>query len=134
VTQSARNPGKSPLALVLAAAKPPAGPRWRPPGHLKPATKRWFRAVVKMFAVEEHHVRVLVCACEAWDLMNQAREALAAAGSLTFDDRFGSPHARPEIAVARDARVGYLRAVRELCLDSAPDDPRPPRGAGRTDR
>jgi phage terminase small subunit len=86
MTKPAGNPNgvksaKSPLALVLAAAKPAAGPRWRAPGHLSREARGWFRRTVKVYAVEEHHVRILIAACESWDLMNQARSALAEAGS-----------------------------------------------------
>jgi hypothetical protein len=57
----------------------------------------------------------------------QAREALK--GGLTYEDRFGCPRARPEIAVERDSRIGFARLVRELGLDvNNPDDARPPRG------
>jgi hypothetical protein len=46
----------------------------------------------------------------------QARAMLDEHG-LTFNDRFDAPHARPEIAIERDARTGFARLIRELDLD-----------------
>jgi P27 family predicted phage terminase small subunit len=99
---------------------------FKPPAHLKPATKRWFKHVCEQFELEQHHVRLLTMACEAWDRAVESREALAAKG-LTYDDRFGQPHARPEVAIERDSRIAFARLTRELCLDdSTPDDRRSP--------
>jgi phage terminase small subunit len=98
-----------------------------PPKHLKPATKRWFIHITENYELEPHHVRLLILAAQAWDRAEQAREALARHG-LTFEDRFGAPHARPEVALERDSRIAFARLVRELDLDvSAPESvSRPP--------
>jgi phage terminase small subunit len=82
--------------------------------------------VTSTFELEEHHLRLLTLAAEAWDRGQQAREAIVEKG-LTFDDRFGVPHARPEVAIERDSRTAFARLLRELALDiSAPDESRPP--------
>jgi phage terminase small subunit len=91
----------------------------QPPRHLSAASKRFFRAVVGSFDMEDHHFSLLTLALEAWDQGQQAREALRAAGSLTFVDRFGQPHARPEVNIERDARLSYARLLREIGLDAA---------------
>lgn len=95
--------------------------------HLQPETRRWWRAVVAEYFLEEHHVRLLTLAAEAWDLSVAAREALAVEG-ITYTDRFGQPRARPEVAVARDARLAFARFLRELDLDvePPPETTRPP--------
>lgn len=98
------------------------------PKHLKTATKRWFEAVVTEFELQEHHLRILSLAAESWDRCQQARAAIEKHG-LTYSDRFGAPHARPEVQIERDARTSFRQCVRELGLDLAdPDSPRPPRG------
>jgi hypothetical protein len=80
------------------------------------------------YALSDTNRRVLTAAAEAWDRMAQARQALEEAGSLTYDDRFGAPRARPEVAMERDARIGFARLVRELALeDDDVPDVRPPR-------
>jgi phage terminase small subunit len=86
---------------------------------LKAPTKKWWNEVVSAFELEEHHLKLLVLAAESWDRCVQAREALAEHG-LTFVDRFGSPHARPEVSIERDSRIGFARMLRELALDIEP--------------
>ena len=97
------------------------------PSHLQRETKTWWLSVVNEFELSEHHVRLLTLAGEAWDRCEQARRAIRREG-LTYHDRHGAPHPRPEIAIERDSRIGFTRLVRELALDVAtPDEsPRPP--------
>lgn len=110
----------------MKATKPKA------PKHLKPPTRRWFDAVVGEFELEEHHIRLLTLAGEAWDRGQQAREALAENG-LTFSDRHGNVKARPEVAIERDSRIGFARLIRELALDvSEPAESRPPSITGKS--
>jgi phage terminase small subunit len=75
-------------------------------------------SICTSFELETHHFSLLRLACESWDRGQAAREALRT-GSLTYTDRFGQPHARPEIAIERDARLSYARLLRELGLDAA---------------
>ncbi len=103
----------------------------RPPRHLRPATKKWWTAVVTNYVLEDHHLRLLTLAAEAWDRCQEAREVLEKEG-LTFTDKAGQPKARPEVAIERDSRTSFARMLRELCLDVAPPEehPRPPRRPG----
>jgi phage terminase small subunit len=98
----------------------------KPPKHLRSATAKWFRTVVEDFDLEAHEIRLLTLAAEAWDQGQAAREIVAEKG-MTFDDRFGQPKARPEVAIERDSRIGFARLLRELALDlGSPDEGRPP--------
>ena len=98
------------------------------PGHLRPGTRQWFEAVTAEYILEEHHVRLLTLACEAWDRCCEAREAIEKHG-LTYIDRFDQPKIRPEAKEERANRIEFARLVRELGLDvEPPDAPRPPRG------
>ena len=101
--------------------------RRRPPQHLKPATRKWWTSVVRMYELEAHHIRLLTLAGEAWDRCEAARTAIAKHG-LTYRDRFGQPKARPEVAIERDSRIGFARMLRELDLDveSPAETKRPP--------
>ncbi len=36
---------------------------------------------------------------------------------MIFNDRFGTPRARPEVAIERDCKTAFMRAIRELDLD-----------------
>ena len=97
------------------------------PKHLGRATKAWWRAVLDEYELEEHHVRLLTLAAQAWDRAEQARVILAEKG-LTYEDRFEQPKSRPEIAIERDSRLAFARLLRELALDVEPprDGHRPP--------
>jgi len=97
----------------------PKSAAFQPPKHLRADTAAWFATVVADFDLEPHHLKLLVKAGEAWDRSEQAREAIAKLG-MTYEDRFGSPRSRPEIAIERDSRLAFARLVRELGLDVAP--------------
>jgi P27 family predicted phage terminase small subunit len=90
-----------------------------PPGHLSDDTKSWWRSAVKNYALEEHHLRLLQAACESWDRLQQAREAINKDG-ITFRDDRGNLRAHPAVAIEKDARIGFARLVRELDLDCEP--------------
>lgn len=97
-----------------------------PPKHLRPNTRKWWKSVVEEWELDEHHVRLLTLAAEAWDRCQEAREILAREG-LTYTDRFGQPVSRPEVAIEKDSRIAFARLLRELDLDSEPmQESRPP--------
>jgi hypothetical protein len=102
------------------------------PRHLQPETRCWLRQIMGDFMLESHHIRLLVLAGEAWDRCNQARFVVEEKG-LTYEDRFGQPCARPEVAIERDSRFAFARLLKQLELDVEPPRPepgRPPRAAG----
>ncbi len=98
------------------------------PKHLsKPSRALWRRLVAEYGLRDEPHaLEVLRLACEALDRCEEARDALATHGT-TYVDRFGSPKARPEVAIERDSRLGAMRAFRELSLDGEVPEARLPR-------
>ncbi len=100
------------------------------PAHLTEATQKWFEAVVDGYDLEQHHVRLLTLAGEAWDRSQQAREALAEHG-LTFVDRFGrrtlGPKWQSNATVASPSRGWFA----SLDLDVDPPDPPQQQVAGR---
>ena len=83
------------------------------PSHLSPATKKWWLGIAS--DLEPYQLRVLTVAAEAWDRKEQARVELAANG-LTFVDDRGGVRPRPEVQIEKDARIAFLRALRELRL------------------
>ncbi len=100
-----------------------AGPH--APAHLSAPTASWWVDVVTTWDLDQHHVRLLTLAAEAFDRAVQARQVIARRG-MTFKDRFGQPKPRPEIAIERDSRTAFARLLRELDLDiDAPADNEP---------
>jgi hypothetical protein len=99
----------------------------KPPKYLRLETQKWFSSVIAEYTLEPHHVRLLLKCAQAFDRSEEAREAILKHG-LTYEDRFGSPRARPECAIERDSRLAFARLLRELDIDVAGpgDDSRPP--------
>lgn len=97
------------------------------PEHLKPATRDWWLAVNRDYALEPHHIRLLTLAGEAFDRAGQARDLIARDG-LVVPTADGGLKAHPAIGIERDSRLAFARLVRELDLDagSVAEAPRPP--------
>lgn len=96
------------------------------PRHLSASTRQWWSEVMRDYELESHHVRLLTLAAEALDRCLAARESLTKHGMI-YNDRFGAPHARPEVAIERDARISFARLLRQLGLDyETGDELRPP--------
>ena len=91
--------------------------RPNPPAHLSAEAAAWWRQVLRDYELEPHHLRILQCAGEAWDRMQEARRDLATHGSLTFTTAAGTIRAHPSVGIERDCRTGFARMVRELGLD-----------------
>lgn len=99
------------------------------PAHLAAETRRWVGQIIEDFELESFHFRTLIKAAEAHDRGEEARKILKADG-IIITDRFGTKKAHPAVAIERDARVAWMRAIRELALDvEPPEAPRPPRTA-----
>ena len=99
-----------------------------PPSHFSADTKSWWSEVVDSFVLEDHHMRLLLGACEAWDRAEQARREVKREG-MFYEDRFGAPRVHPGVDVERKSRDQVRLLLRELGLDvEAPNDSR---GAGR---
>ena len=86
------------------------------PQHLTPGTRAWFSSVTSTYVLEEHHLRLLQLAAEAWDRCQQAREAITRDGLIMLTT--GKAH--PAVAIERDSRLAFARLIRELDLDAEP--------------
>jgi len=97
------------------------------PAHLTAETGAWFCHVCGEFDLEQHHVRLLTLAAEAFDRCQQAREIIDKDGPIcTTAD--GGLKAHPCIGIERDSRLAFARLLRELDLDATapPERARPP--------
>ena len=88
--------------------------RIRAPAHLSPATRAWYAAVSRDYALESHHLRLLQLAGEAWDRCQQAREILARDGITVNGAQGLKPH--PAIAIERDSRLAFADSSRSSGL------------------
>jgi len=96
------------------------------PSHLEKAGKSFWRRIMAEFAVQDpHHLELLTQACRCLDRIEQARSEVATAGAY-YQDRFFQPKPHPGLAVERDQRVLFCRLLREMALDIAPPESRPP--------
>ena len=73
-----------------------------PPRHLRAATKRWWK---RQLSSPPTSWTSTTCGCwpwpaAPWDRAEQAREVLDRQG-VTYNDRFGQPRTRPEVAIER---------------------------------
>lgn len=108
------------------AKKPPA-----PPKHLSAESKKLWKHLLTEFEFEPHHLVTLTDALEFHDRAIAARKVIDKKGQV-YEDRFGQPKPRPEVAIERDSKEKYRLHMRELGLDEYnPDDFRPPRSRGR---
>jgi P27 family predicted phage terminase small subunit len=95
------------------------------PAHLSREMKAWFTSIASEYVLESHHLRVLQSACESWDRCQQSRKMLKRDGLTALDGK-GALKAHPAVAIERDSRLAFLRALRELGLDALDvESPRP---------
>ena len=109
-------------ALVFPSPHDPAAA----PAGLSEEMTTWWDEITRDFDLDGHHLRLLQQACQAWDIAQAARAVLDAEG-CTFLDRFHQPKPRAEAAIWRDNAALFARLLREIGLDAAADDSRPPR-------
>jgi phage terminase small subunit len=91
----------------------------KPPAYLKPATREWFAHVLSEYELDQHHVRLLTLAAEAWETGQTARETIARDGPV-YLDRFNAPRKHPSVSIQAEARISFAKILRELDLDVDP--------------
>ncbi len=90
-----------------------------PPRHLSADAKRWWRQVLAEYELEDHHLRLLQLAAESWDRASEARRILATEG-IMVTNRFGERRKHPAVSVEENARLAFVRCLRELDLEGEP--------------
>ncbi len=71
--------------------------------------------MVKEWDLEDHHVRLLTLAAEAWDRAEEAKAILETEG-ITYKTRFGEPRAHPAVKTENDAKVLFYRVLDKIGL------------------
>src|SRR5438309_11925499 len=88
----------------------------RPPSHLSPEAKRWWRLVLERYELQDQHLRLLQLAAEAWDRAAQARRILKRDG-LVYRDDHGYPRKHPAVSIVEQARVAFAGLLCEYFLE-----------------
>lgn len=92
----------------------------KPPKHLKADGARLWRDLVAEYQLDDAAgLALLTTAAECLDRMREAQRVIEALGSVVEDFR-GQPKANPACALEKDARNGFLAAIRALNLDIEP--------------
>ncbi len=83
------------------------------PEHLGDNAASWLRETCDRCDLIEEEIRLLPLAAESLDRNEQARQAIDEHG-MTYEDRFGNPKTRPEVAIERDSKLAYARIIKQL--------------------
>jgi len=87
-----------------------------PPKHLDEEEAALFRRLVAEFQIDDSaSISLLTVAMEAHQRAREAGITLAEEGTV-IKNRFGARTAHPAVAIERDARNDYLRAMKTLNL------------------
>lgn len=103
----------------------------RAPKHLRAEGRKFWSGVAEAYSIDDPAgVALLTTAAECLDRIAAAREAIKKAGEIVTD-RYGQVKVNPACLLEKDARNGFLAAVRALNLDIEPlrDGPGRPSGA-----
>lgn len=90
------------------------------PEHLRAAGRAFYAEVAAEYGIADSAgLALLVTAAECVDRMRAAQTSIAEHGELVID-RYGAPKLNPACALEKDARNGFLAALRALNLDLEP--------------
>lgn len=109
-------------------SRKPSTTRPKPPSHLKAAGARLWADLASEYSIDDAGgLALLTTACECVDRMRAAQASIAKDGELVTD-RYGAPKLNPACGLEKDARAGFIVAMRALRLDVEPPKPpgRPP--------
>lgn len=105
-----------------------------PPRGLRGKAKTFWQKVCRDFVLEPHHYDVLEQACWSLQRAEEAREIVNTEGQFYRNEKTGALLRHPAVATEEKARAMFLRGLRELGLDIAADEARPPARTGRRSR
>ena len=117
-----------PEPLLMPARRRKAPPK--PPKHLSRRASAWWRSIASTWELEPHQIELLTAAAGCMDRIEEARVQIAEKGTV-FIDKHGQPREHPAARHERDQKLLLAKLCRELNLDPAPTDSRPPLIRGR---
>jgi hypothetical protein len=96
-------------------------PQFIIPSHVSKEMHTWITGLLGEWEFSAEDYKILLLGANAWDLAERCRKIIAQK-SPTYIDRFGAPRSRPECAVLRDSRIGFLRCIAALNLVEEPPE------------
>jgi len=84
--------------------------------HLSKESKEFFNKITKQYNFEDHHIKLLILACECLDRIGEARRAIEKT-ALIYLDRFNKPKVNPAAKIEAENKIIFARLIRELNLD-----------------
>jgi P27 family predicted phage terminase small subunit len=94
--------------------------RIKTPSNLGRDGRQLWREALEQFGVNDAPgLRLLEVACRALDRLHEAQAAIRADGVVILD-RYGCKKAHPALRIEKEARDGFLGALRQLNFDIAP--------------
>ena len=91
----------------------------KPPKFLSTKSKEFFREVINQYALEDHHIKILILACECLDQIETARLMIEKEGSY-YINRFDEPRPHPALKEFKDNKLIFTRLLKQLDLDVEP--------------
>lgn len=92
----------------------------KPPAHLLKDGARLWRDVAAEYGISDAGgLAVLTTAAECLDRMRAAQRAIQEHGAIVLD-RYSKPKVNPACSLEKDARAGFLLAIKGLNLDIEP--------------
>lgn len=92
----------------------------KPPPHLRAPGRKFYESVADEYGINDAAgVGLLLRAAECVDRLDAAHKAIEEHGELVMD-RYGAPKLNPACALEKDARSGFLSALKALNLDLEP--------------
>lgn len=93
--------------------------RTKPPRGISAEAKKLWKELTDTYDFSPDRLEVLRESCHALTRAQQARIALEEYGH-TYEDRFGQPKARPEVAIEHNSRLAFNKLIQSLYL--SPED------------
>jgi phage terminase small subunit len=92
----------------------------KPPDHLKADGAALWTAISDEYSIDDAGgLALLTVAAECLDRLRGAQAELEASGTVV-KDRYGAPKLHPAVQIEKDARNGFMAALKQLNLDLEP--------------
>ncbi|RXG62625.1 hypothetical protein ES695_21175 [Candidatus Atribacteria bacterium 1244-E10-H5-B2] len=89
------------------------------PKHLSKSSRKFFKNTIENYELEDHHIKLLILACESLDKIEIARRTIAKS-ALVYVDRFDKPKINPAAKIEIDNKAIFIKLLKAMELDIEP--------------